>query len=385
VIAICEGPGRLSLARRVDSGWLLNPLDTAGLWPCWAPDGTCIAVSTLNTGTREVRGTVELLDGTGNHLRTAHLPLPGAPPVIAPRVPHYVQWSPDGNVLSFVAPGPDALGLHISDRWGSFSSDRIASGAPIFHAWSPDSSALAIHAGTNLSVYRLSSRESVEVSADAVGFRTPVYTGASLVYAAPAPPGVSVMAVRGDGDGEPRELARFEGGVVLETVGGEHPRVSVAVTREPDSGNFHQLWLVDPADGVRSLVARGPFTAAMWSPSGDRVAVVYPTQMGDGRYAVQIYDQAGRYIAATEPLVPSQDMRSYLGFFDQYLLSHLLWSPDGEALLLSGRLPGDASAWSFADQQNDYVWYWRVSKGSPLERVAVGDMAFFRPGDGNGG
>jgi hypothetical protein len=106
---------------------------------------------------------------------------------------------------------------------------------------------------------------------------------------------------------------------------------------------------------------------------------VVPTQAGDGRYAVHVRDASGAFIAATEAVVPSQDFRTYLGFFDQYAISHRLWSPDGRAMLLAGRLPGDAIAWSFADRPNDYVWYWPTEPGVPLELISPGDNAFFAP------
>jgi dipeptidyl aminopeptidase/acylaminoacyl peptidase len=388
-LIICEGPGRLSVASRgAAGGWELSPIAAAGLWPCWSPDGDCFAVSTLDPQTRSVRGSIDLLDASGGYLRTAHHPPTGAPSVIAPRVPHYVQWSPSGEVLGFVAPGTEALGLYLSDRGGSYSSDRIATGAPVFHAWSPDSRYVAIHAGAELSVYDTEARETVPIGANAVGFRTPVFSDGLVVHAAPSPPGVSLVAQDVTG-GAPDEIARFEGGVALQAVDGDVPAVSVAMTREPDSGNFHQLWLVEVASRARTLVAKGPFTAAAWAPDGKRVAVVSPAQTGDGRYTVQVLDRDGHYVAAAEAIVPSQDLRTHLGFFDQYVLSHPLWAPDSGALLLAGRLPGDGVAWSFGDRQNDYVWYWSVERGAPLERVAVGDVAFFRPGtasgSGNGG
>jgi Tol biopolymer transport system component len=367
-------------------------LEARGLWPCWSPGGELIAVSRLETSGREPLATIDLLDFDGVALRTAHNHIPGAPPVIAPRVPHYVQWSPDGRTLSFVAPGSDALGLHLSDAGGAYSSDRIATGAPLFHSWSPDGRHIGIHAGANLSLFTLATRATTPIASDAIGFRVPVFAQGHLFFARPAPPGVSLMALRLDGDkpGGEWEAGRFGGGVVLQAVPGG---VSVAMTREPDTGSFHELWVVriDANDALPALVARGPFVAALWSPEGDRVALVIPTQMGDGRYSVQVRGRDGSFLAASEGFVPSQDFRTYLGFFDQYALSHHLWAPDGSALLMTGRLAGDAVSWSFADRQLDYVWYWPARRGTALDLVCSGDAAFFPPpgshpwGEGNAG
>ncbi len=379
-VVLCEGPGRLSLLTVGEDGTTPpQPLSIQGLWPCWSPDGQNLAISTLQTGSREVRGSIELLDSNGAEVRTAHQAVPGAPPVIAPRVPHYVQWSPDSSTLSFVAPGSEALGLFLSDRGGSYNSDRVAAGAPLFSSWSDDSGLMAIHAGADLSTYNVKTRVTIPITRNAVGFRTPIFAENRLIYAMSSPPGVTVFSASPVAPDDVREIARFDGGIVLQAVGGETPGIAVCVTREPDSGTFNELLLLNPGGGAPSRVARGPFAAALWSPRGDRVAVVSPTQTGDGRYAIQVYDRTGRYVAATESIVPSQDYRTYLGFFDQYSLSHHLWSPDGTALLCCGRLPGDGSAWSFTDRQDDYCWYWRVAPNSPFVRLGTGDCAFFRP------
>jgi TolB protein len=385
-VVVCEGPGRLSLVRVGPEGVReRREVATEGLWPCWSPDGEVIAVSTLHPGGREVRGTIELLDAEGRPLRTAHQALPGTPPVIAPRVPHYVNWAPGAGTLAFVAPGTDSLALFLSDRHGTYSSDRVASGAPLFFSWSPDGEWIAVHAGGDLSIYAVRTRTMMPVLSNAIGFRAPVFVGSRFVYATPSPPGVVVAAADAADPGEQRELGRFEGGVVLQAVAGDPPAVSVSLTREPDTGSFNELILLDPATGQKTPVARGPFSAAIWSPRGDQVAVVVPGQMGDGRYSVMVYDRRGHYVAVSESFVPSQDYRTYLGFFDQYLLSHALWSSDGEAFLCCGRLAGDGISWSFGDQQNDYVWYWRVARHSPFVRASVGDCAFFRPTPGGNG
>ena len=380
-LIICEGPGRLSLAQRQPEGsWTTRALAMRGLWPCFSPDGGAIAISALEES-REVTGTIELLDAQGSWLRTAHEPQAGAPSVIAPRVPHYVQWSPGGATLSFVAPGEEALGIHLSDRAGAYNSDRIATGAPVFHSWSSDSRFVAIHAGAELSIFDMLSRSQTSISSSALGFRTPVVAGDELVYALPSPPGVAVMACSPSDPASEREIGHFAGGLVLERVWGFPARVSIAVTREPDSGSFHQLWTVDLDDPAleRRLVAKGPFAAAMWAPDGQKVALLIPAQTGDGRFALRVHGPSGEFLAATEALVPSQDCRTYMGFFDQYAISHHFWSPDSLAMVICGRLPGDGPAWSFSDRQDDYVWYWTVDRNQPLERLGIGDIAFFSP------
>ncbi len=68
-----------------------------------------------------------------------------------------------------------------------------------------------------------------------------------------------------------------------------------------------------------------------------------------------------------------------LGFFDQYALSHHLWSPDGQSFLLAGRTAHDAVSGSFGEPIGDMVLAWRVGRNRPLEIVAPASIGFFPP------
>jgi hypothetical protein len=127
-------------------------------------------------------------------------------------------------------------------------------------------------------------------------------------------------------------------------------------------------------------VAQGPFVAFFWAPAGDRIVLLVPAQTGDGRYCAQLLDESGHFVGASEAMVPSQDFRTVLGFFDQFTNSHHLWSPDGGAFLMAGRLAGgDMVSQAFGDPAGDYVLLWPAERGAPIEVVAPGDIGFFPP------
>lgn len=332
---------------------------------------------------RDVRSAVRLLDDRGKELRDLYVAPPDGPPVIAPRVPQYARWSPAGDLVSIVAASTDSLSLYLSDPDGVFTADRIARGGPIFHAWSDDGQLIAIHAGSDLILYNVAARESVLVASDAVGFRAPVFVGGGLAYCVASDKGIA-LTWRETGTASTRTLGTYATGVVLQRRGGPTGYLSVAVAAGEDMGSLGGVWDVSlDGSGEPRMVARGPFAAALWSPDGRRVALIVPTQIGDGRYAVHTHTADGHFDAAAEALVPSQDMRTFMSFFDQYAGSHPIWTPDGNGLVLCGRLPGDGVAWSFADQQRDYVWYWSARPGAPLELVGPGDSASFAPANGN--
>ena len=378
-VAVAEPAGTLAVFERDDRAWTRTEVAPAGLWPVWRPGGAAIAASIVEAG-RPPTSQVRLVGFRAPvHSPVAYQTQPGGPAVIAPRIPHYVNWSPAGDVLSIVAPGAQGLTLFLSDPDGAYSSDAVASGGPLFSAWAERGDCIAIHKGTELILYWHQTRRSEAASSQAIGFRTPACVGRTVVYARPGGEGV-ILLKRDFDSGEERDLQSFGGGIAIMA----RPRtsqVAVAVAADPNTGLFSQLWLVDTADGGREIASlhRGPFVSATWSPTGEAIAVTIPTQSGDGRFMVLVLDEDGRYRAASDGFVPGPDFRTLLGFFDQYAQSHHLWAPDGSALLAAGRLMGDAVAASFGDGPRDYVLYWAAHGHDPIEVVGRGDVGFFPP------
>ena len=382
-LLVSERSGTVAAYTRAEGQWARRLVASGGRWPAANPQGTLVALGVIETSARSVSSRVDLVDlVTGAPAGEAYQSPPGVTGVIAPRIPSYVLWSPLGDFLGIVAQGDGGLTLSVSSADGLFSADRVITGAPIFFAWGSDNRTVCAHTGEEVALLDVRrEREPIVLARPGGGFRTPAFSldGRYVAFARPEAPGAEVVT-RDLTTGEETPAGRFDGGVALAYPGGG-PLLSVAVNREPDAGMFHELWLVAPGAGHRAVhVARGPFAACFWSPAGDRVALLVPLQSGDGRYAVQVRDQRGNFVAATEGFVPSQDYRTVVGFFDQYALSHHLWSPGGEEFTVAGRLAGDGLAASFADQPLDYVMSWRVGRSSPFEIVAPGDTGFYAAG-----
>lgn len=382
-IIVSERSGAIAVLRRTASGgWERRLVTAGGVWPVLNPARDAVAVSVVRQDGDFIRSTIELFSLDGTHLRTLHQTPKGVGPIIAPRVPHYAAWSPRGDVLSYVAQSSYGLTLFLSDVDGAFVSDPIINGAPIFSAWCPDNNFLGVHAGDELAVIEVEgSRTTANVAERAAGFRTPAFSDDAniMAYALPSEPGVAIMRAHFQGTGG-REVHRLPGGVAMAFRPGTQ-ELTVALTRQPGSGVFDELWTVDMGReaATAQLLWRGPLAAFFWSPTGDRMVTVVPTHTGDGRFSAWLLDAGGRFAGATEPFVPSIDYRTVLGFFDQFSTSHMLWSPDGQAFLLAGRLAGDGVSAAFGDPLGDYVLLWPARRGAPLEVVAPGDVAFFPP------
>lgn len=348
-----------------------------GYWPAWHPSSESLAVSVLDTSVPA--STIELYDRTGGHVRTLHAPS-GPVAVIAPRVPHYAMWSPRGDVLSFVAPSTDGLGLFLSETDGPVLSQRIMSAQPLFSAFSPDGSRLALHGGDQLAVVDIDGARAPRVVASAAGFRAPAFSpdGALLVFGRVHEGAVRLIVARGDAE---QDFGAFAGGLSLAFRPGTND-VAVGVSADPRTGVLDEIWSVDveaPSARARRLLCRGPVQAFFWSPGGERLATIIPAQTGDGRYFVRVLDASGAVVAQSASFVPSSDMRTMFAFFDQYAKSHALWSRDGRYLAVAGRLAGDEVSQSFGDPAGPYVFTWEAAPSRPLELLRRGEIGFFQP------
>ena len=387
-VIVVERRGSIALYAPETGGWGRLQLQAAGSWPVWHPLTRSAAISVVNAGA-EPFSTIEHIDLEGHHIRTLHRTPAGAPPVIAPRVPHYAIWSPRGDVLSYVAAGQEGLSLFLTDTSGSLVSDAVVTAAPIFSAWSPDGRHLAVHAGNEMVALDIDGDRRPRVIADqAFGFRAPAYSndGSALVYGVVEDSAVKVIRA-GPSGADPTEVARFPGGVALAFRPGTN-ELTAAVTLSPNTGVFDELWsLGDVTTGSRESrrIAMGPFVAFLWAPTGDKVALVVPGQAGDGRYTIRASTATGTVVGTTEAFFPSQDYRTALAFFDQYVKSHHFWSPNGERLIICGRIGGDLVSASFGDPEGPYVFVWRAAAGQPVEGIGPGELGVFRPPPGASG
>lgn len=380
-LVVCRASGAVDLLQPSPSGWQATTVALQGRWPVFSPTRDLLAISRVAAEGNDLRSFIEVVDYRGRVVREVYASGKGITPLIAPRVPHYCSWSPGGDKLAFVAQGQFGLTLHVSLVDGLLSADPVINGAPLFINWCGDNNFLAVHSGRELAcVETEGSMVTASVSDRALGFRTPAYSDDAeyLAYAVPGEPGVAIMRAIFQGT-QSREMHRFPGGSALAFRPGTQ-ELTVAVTRDPESGAFNELWTLDlRSDEPPRRLLNSAFVSFAWSPQGDRILLAVPLQTGDGRYQFVVRDPDGLFIAATEPIIPSADLRAYLGFFDQYSTSHHIWAPDGSSIVVTGRMPGDGVSSSFGDIAGDYVYSWRPEKRNPFEPITAGDIAFFPP------
>ena len=334
--------------------------------PAWSPDGTRIAVIGTGTDTTDIY----VFDAPPGGARA------GAEPRViaggAAHRPFYLYWSPDGGRVAYLATEETGISLRIAPADGGAAADGpehdgiLREGAPLYFAWE-DAGRLLLHVGLGPRAFL----GEIDLAGAVVGpdlagtgdFRTAGAArdpGAFAYASGDDTRGEIVVASR---DGEDRQhvavfgpvaLAFDPAGDTLATIAGDAP------VANPVAFPFGPLRLVDPDTGdVRTLIGDSAL-AFFWSPDGRSIAalrlagpegpsarsgatvaaaVARPLAAATPEPAVQLHltvvDTAtGRVRSDRVVRLGSEFVGTVLPYFDQYALSHGVWAPDGDSLVL---------------------------------------------------
>ncbi len=381
-------------------------------FPAWSPDGTRFAAIGNGVGDAGVYVfTVSAADGGA----------PAAAPTViyrsADHRPFYLYWTPDGSALTFLTtePGDVALRRAPADAGGPGTTLRL--GTPMYWTW-VNGGQLIVHSGSGadgfLGEIGLDGKATRFV-VDAPGmFRTPAVTGDGRYVAyVGAGPNASAEVVVEARDASSRYAVAVFGpaAVGFDPTGDGLAFIGRAAADALDTAlPVGPLRLLDAASGFVRMLFDGAVVAFFWAPDGrtiaalrvigpsdDRIAaghartgggdiadvgeIVEAVARGGTAPAVEIVDPPGLRLRLVFIDVASGAVRSQrtvhltdpfvsqlLPFFDQYALSHRLWSPDSMSLVLP----------TIADDGTDEIVVVRADGSEPM-RVASGSIAFWRP------
>ena len=326
-------------------------------FPAWSPDGAQIAV----IGNDRLGGGVYVLRDEPDPAVPLELYSGGSN-----RAPFYLYWSPDSEQISFLASDPDdTLTLNLVNASGEEKSQAIATGSPFYWNWTSDGSLLFIHTGA-------SQRDARLLMIDELGRdRTPSIPAPGNFQA----PGVSV-------DGRYWAYSQLRTGdtswlVVTDTWTGEQLEKrhagALALGWSPNgeqlafisgeagsSGFWGALRLLEVPSGEERVLSEETVLAFFWSPDGRKIAYISSPDQDLG--GIEVFAPAdtksarrlSKPVAQRLPemnlsvidvqsgqglqlatFTPSHTFISqFLPFFDQYALSHRLWSPGSDAIVL---------------------------------------------------
>lgn len=337
--------------------WLFTDEGRRYIFPAWSSAGDMIAAI---GGDAEETGVYTIPDAPEADSATLY-----ASDLFSPI---YLYWSPDDRYVSFIAQTEEALGLYLAPAGGDGESRLLYTGQPFYWHWLAGGDQVLIHTNGSAPDARLAFLDVDDGTLDDnLGqpgyFQAPaISTGEDYVAFAQLASGNDRRVIIQDRSGESVQQLTHFGAVAL----GWNPTGDgiAYISPSPEEGqpplNFYgPLRLADPATGEVDTLASGAVIAFFWSPDGRSIAYftlagvdsefnaslfgeshfsrrsAARQQEGPPRLSLWLADVESRQSRLLLSFEPSTVfLRQFLPFFDQYSLSHRLWSPDSQALVI---------------------------------------------------
>lgn len=341
-------------------------------FPAWSPDGRSVAVIGSD------------LRGGGIYILADE----AAPPDLSEQevyfstlgIPFYLYWSPNSELISFLANHEeDRISLNLVPRDGATESRVLTTGSPLYWNWTADSRQLFVHngrggMGARLTFLDLNGEEQTDNLTSPGFFQAPGISadGRYWAFAAGENFGLTSWLSITDVEGNEQRRERHDGSLALSW----SPTANqlAFISGRGDSNSFYgALEVLDLDRGERRLLTSETVLAFFWSPDGRSIAYIsletgregditvmarpkllagnrlssldnivtagrttdWVTQPEIPRFTLSVIDVAsgtGLRLLEFQPTVLF--LSQFLPFFDQYALSHRLWSPDSQALVI---------------------------------------------------
>lgn len=345
--------------------------------PSWSPDGTRLAFSLIYQANPQQAGSaLAILERDTASARIVFQGTPGIAALIAPGLPHYVNWSTDGRHLALLAQTPAGMTLFILDAAGLKPATPVVSGAPLFFAWSPSSDALVVHRGNDLMLVPASAPESPSIlTRGGVACQLPIWhpSGESILLARHATGGIILYSLSPAGDEQELRHIAAAGAAMMWRPGQE--QIGIATRPLGDPQQMRGFWIAS-ADGTQfDRLADLPLDTFYWSDDGSELAIASTSPAtGLCNWSTIAIDSHETHHFA--PFHQSSDFAIVSAFFEQYATSHHFWSGLGDALLACGRVLANGTPLATS---GDSIYVQPVEAGSHTVFAAHGTFASWRP------
>ncbi len=343
----------------------LTSQDAMYSWPGWSPDGSGLVFSSFSEDLMGPDKALYTVDhGGADEVRIFENP-PGVPPAIGPRAPHYSLWSPNGEHIAFLSMEDGELTLYLVEASGTGEAVSIAGGAPLYMSWSPDSHSLLIHLQGDLFRADIDAPERLlDLRATSGGYRAASWSPRSNIAA--FLDSQFLYVARADGSRR-RELSSATGNAAfLWSPRGD--QLALGQSSTPDDPFLEELRLIDAVSEEETVLVQRPIVAFFWSPDATKIAYV---SLNDSEENLQwrVIDLASGVDRELVDFIPSSDQLTWYAFFDQYVQSHRVWSPDSRNLLFAGALVGDGG------QAESRIYVLSLEERQPVLAIASGSLA----------
>ena len=349
-------------------------------WPTWSRDGRRLAFSRVLPSEGSVSTSIHVVDVETGDSTLVHENEPGSSPFIAQDASHYLYWSPDSRLLTFISSTPNGLTLFSSPGDGVDAATPIATMGPIYYSWASDSSGILMHLRAGLEILDAPGLQGARRLGESSSiYRVPAFspTGRKGLYVDQNNGGDSLFLLDlgpADDAGTRKALLDVGPGAAFlwSPDGGE---VAVADSTSDALPTYQKLRVVQ-ADGTgERTVVDESFLAFFWSPDGEWL--LYVTVAPSQRALVwNVVPAAGGEGKELLEFGPSSEQFTMISFFDQYAYSNSLWAPDSSRFVFTGTLSHGAGQTNGASPATDKIYAVDITTGVARE-LASGRIAFW--------
>jgi len=347
-------------------------------WPVWSPDGSrlaCFHVVTAEAGQTDGLYIFDVANAQILHSYKAQ----GLQPI-------YAYWAPNSKQLAILLGGGGPLSLGLWPTAGSKQPKAIAQGVPFYFDWRADAQALLMHTGGDteakeghsVSLLDVSSGKRTMVSRSPSVFGPPSWSrdGKWLAYGDTVKDQEKTALMIAAADGAtPKSFGTFPARITMEW-SPTQSQLAVASSSFPGDPLIENLQLVDISSGKARQLVKGNFAAYFWSPDGKRILYAgrKPNSLLWTWSVVDVED--GKNHEVTD-FIPSRPTLLVFQYFDQYALSHRVWSPDSKYFTFAGSAGSELHPAVAAQNPSVYVVEAK-GKASP-QSLSDGHVAFWSP------
>jgi TolB protein len=300
----------------------------------------------------------------------------------------YLQWLADNQHLSFLLAEPDALSLMLAQIKPTAPIRIVLSGMPLYFDWRGTPDRLVVHtAGPDpdsservslLSLTETNQKVDKVLSHGRSPFKTPSWSpdGKHLAYIANYHAESNLVVADANAD-NPRSIVSLPVGDNSFEWSPDSKYLAYGTTVVPHEQVYSGIKLVDISSASSRTLTKDSVAAYFFSPDGRYLAYIAVPQ--DKPYYVwNLIDlktgktrNLGRFLSTEEEAIAYR-------FFDQFALSHTIWSPDSNAFVFAGvRLLAEPDA-SLSVAPPPSVWVVPIDGSKPHD-VGNGTLAFFAP------
>ncbi len=309
--------------------------------------------------------------------------------------PFYLYWSPDNSQISFLSSSQRGIALRVVNADGSEDAEVRGYGTPFYWNWLADNSQMLVHTGATGAGARLGVLQEdgqMEDIAPPGSFQAPGISanGRYWAYAEDVGDHNSWLVISDTESGE--QWTKRHPAVAAMSWSPASDKLAFITGIQDRTSFWGPLRLFDTETGEITLLSDNTVLAFFWSPNGRYIATFNTGEIEPdfGVNVAQSLPSKPRHLAKSEKQFHAHQFNlavidvetgeetqvmsffpttifisQFIPFFDQYALSHSIWSPNSDAVVLPIR-----------DEGENRVKVVRID-GSEYLDIGQGDMAFW--------